>query len=52
MTSEYIKKYFNDKKNNVSFIHNDIGYHKIEAKEMSISLHLYSPPNYKSLIKD
>ncbi len=40
------------KKNNVSFIHNDIGYHKIEAKEMSISLHLYSPPNYKSLIKD
>jgi len=40
------------KKNNVSFIHNEIGYHKIKAKEMTISLHLYSPPNYKSLIID
>ena len=38
------------KKDNVSFIHNEYGYHKIKAKEMSISLHLYSPPNYKAII--
>lgn len=40
------------KKDNVSFIHNEIGYHKINAIEMSITLHLYSPPNYKAIIID
>ena len=40
------------KKNNVSFIHNEIGYHKINATKMSITLHLYSPPNYTAVIVD
>jgi cysteine dioxygenase len=40
------------KKDNVSFMHNDFGFHKIKAIEMSISLHLYSPPNYKAIIID
>ncbi len=40
------------KKDNVTFIHNDLGYHKIKANKNSISLHLYSPPNYKNIIID
>jgi len=36
-------------KNNVSFIDNHIGLHKIEAIDYSVSLHIYSPPNYISL---
>ncbi len=30
-----------------TYMHNDIGYHKIISKNKSISLHIYSPPNYK-----
>ena len=33
----------------VSFIDNHIGLHKIEALDYSVSLHIYSPPNYISL---
>ena len=40
------------KKDNVAFIHNDYGFHKIKANKISISLHLYSPPNYKAIIID
>jgi hypothetical protein len=36
-------------KNYVSFIDNHIGLHKIEALGYSVSLHIYSPPNYISL---
>ena len=36
-------------KNYVSFIDNHIGLHKIEALEYSVSLHVYSPPNYISI---
>jgi cysteine dioxygenase len=36
-------------KNYVSFIDNHIGLHKIEALDYSVSLHIYSPPNYISL---
>lgn len=36
-------------KNFVSFIDNHIGLHKIEALEYSVSLHVYSPPNYISI---
>lgn len=35
-------------KNYISFIKNDIGLHKIEALDYSVSLHIYSPPNYIS----
>ena len=33
---------------NVSFMHNDIGYHCIENKKnnISVSIHVYSPPNH------
>lgn len=34
------------KKNNISFIHNKIGKHKIIANKETYSLHIYSPPNY------
>lgn len=36
-------------KHYVSFIDNHIGLHKIEALDYSISLHIYSPPNYISI---
>lgn len=35
-------------KNYISFINNHIGLHKIEAIDFSVSLHIYSPPNYIS----
>lgn len=35
--------------NSTSFISNVIGYHKILNKDnISVSLHIYSPPNYKT----
>jgi cysteine dioxygenase len=36
------------KKGNVSYIHNDIGYHRILNKtaNIAVSLHIYSPPNH------
>jgi cysteine dioxygenase len=35
--------------NNISFINNNIGYHKIiNQNELSVSMHIYSPPNYIS----
>lgn len=36
-------------KDYVSFIDNHVGLHKIEALDYSVSLHIYSPPNYISL---
>jgi predicted metal-dependent enzyme (double-stranded beta helix superfamily) len=37
------------KKGYSSYIHNSLGYHKIEnGKERSVSLHVYSPPNHKT----
>lgn len=35
-------------KDEVKYIDNQIGYHKITSKKQSISLHIYSPPNYIS----
>ena len=39
----------NYKKNIIGFIENNKGYHKItnETKNITVSLHLYSPPKYK-----
>ena len=39
-------------KNTISYIDNKIGYHKIinDTKKDTISLHIYSPPNYKGNI--
>jgi cysteine dioxygenase len=34
-------------RNNVSYMHNKKGYHKIKCLEKTISLHIYSPSNYK-----
>jgi cysteine dioxygenase len=44
---KFIKK-VNLRKNNTSYLDNNIGYHKIENKSNnnSVSLHLYSPPRY------
>ena len=47
-------RYFNDelykktvlKKNDVGFMHDIMGSHKITACETSFTLHLYSPPNF------
>ena len=36
----------NLKKDDIGFMHNILGDHKIYALEESYSLHLYSPPNY------
>ena len=35
-------------KNYISFINNHIGLHKIISLDYSVSLHIYSPPNYIS----
>lgn len=38
-------------KNDISYIDNDIGYHKIiNQQKPTISIHIYSPPNFKSII--
>jgi len=34
------------KKDNIGYMHNILGSHKIKALETSYTLHLYSPPNY------
>lgn len=31
---------------NISYMENSFGYHKIKCVDKSISLHIYSPPNY------
>lgn len=38
------------RENEISFMKNDIGYHSItnEENNISVSLHIYSPPNYKT----
>jgi cysteine dioxygenase len=38
------------KENEISFMKNDIGYHSIfnEENDIAVSLHIYSPPNYKT----
>ena len=36
-------------KNDISFMRNDIGFHSIENfNEITITLHIYSPPNHKT----
>ncbi len=47
-TSSLPKQTTTYKKGNVSYIHNDIGYHRILNKttNIAISLHIYSPPNH------
>jgi len=40
------------KKNDISYIDNTIGYHNILSKEDSISLHIYSPPDHKTIFYD
>lgn len=48
------KKYFNNilyqstilDKNDIGYMHDNIGQHKITSLEDSYSVHLYSPPNY------
>jgi len=32
--------------NKISYIDNNIGYHKIKSIEKSLSIHIYSPPNH------
>ena len=32
---------------NIGYIDNNVGYHKIISPNKSISMHIYSPPNYK-----
>ena len=34
-------------KGGVSYIDNNIGYHKMKTIDTCVSLHIYSPPNYK-----
>ena len=36
--------------NNTSYMENSIGYHKIKCIDKAMSLHIYSPPNYKMKI--
>ena len=37
--------------NNISFINNNMGYHRIINQDvLSVSMHIYSPPNYKCKI--
>ena len=36
-------------KHYISFIDNHIGLHRIESLDYSVSLHIYSPPNYISI---
>jgi len=38
------------RENEISFMKNDIGYHSIinEENDIAASLHIYSPPNYKT----
>ena len=43
-----IYKKNNLKINDVGYMHDDLGTHKIYALKESYSLHLYSPPNYYS----
>jgi len=33
---------------NINYIDNNIGYHKIKSLLNSLSIHIYSPPNYKA----
>lgn len=35
---------------NTSYMDNRLGYHKIKSLDYSMSLHIYSPPNYKMKI--
>lgn len=39
-------------KKNSSYMDNNIGYHKIKCLDKTISLHIYSPPNYKMQIME
>jgi hypothetical protein len=36
--------------NNVSYMDNNIGFHKIKCIDKAMSLHIYSPPNHKMKI--
>jgi hypothetical protein len=38
------------KSGSISYMDNNIGYHKIKCIDKSLSLHFYSPPNYKMRI--
>jgi hypothetical protein len=41
---------FNSK--STSYMENSLGYHKLRCIDKAISLHIYSPPNYKMRIMD
>ena len=41
----------NLKKDNIGFMHDILGSHKIKALDTSYTLHLYSPPNYYTALK-
>lgn len=50
-TNVSLEKITNINKNEISYIDNSMGYHKIiNQQHPTISIHIYSPPNYQSKI--
>jgi predicted metal-dependent enzyme (double-stranded beta helix superfamily) len=45
--NKHIKKITTINKGQISYMDNNLGYHKIKCKKKGFSLHIYSPSNYK-----